>query len=344
MSNESLGPVRRRRAVSSDPVVMKLVPGCGDLVCLVEPHERGLELLPWVATHREEIRVRRQRHGAVLLRGFADATVHTFEPAVESLAGDVLRYTERSSPRTSVGGRVYTSTEHPPDQTIFLHNEQSYNVTWPGIIAFHCVTAPGEGGATPLAGCRSVLRRIDADALEKLRRLGYAYVRNFREGIGLDWREAFQTDDRAVVESYCREHRMDFEWRGNEELRTTQRRAVVHTHAQTGDETWFNHLTFFHVSTLHEDVRSALLSSMGEEELPHQTYYGDGSPLEPDMLDHLRAAYLEEQVSFPWQEGDVLVVDNMLTAHGRAPFKPPRKIVVAMADPQTWNPDAVAHG
>ena len=34
----------------------------------------------------------------------------------------------------------------------------------------------------------------------------------------------------------------------------------------------------------------------------------------------------------PWQKGDVVLLDNMLTAHARAPFSGERKIVVAMGD------------
>jgi hypothetical protein len=38
-------------------------------------------------------------------------------------------------------------------------------------------------------------------------------------------------------------------------------------------------------------------------------------------------------VAFPWQKGDILLLDNMLVAHGRAPYAGPRKVVVAMAEP-----------
>ena len=31
-----------------------------------------------------------------------------------------------------------------------------------------------------------------------------------------------------------------------------------------------------------------------------------------------------------WQEGDIALLDNMLTAHARDPYSGPRKIVVAM--------------
>ena len=49
------------------------------------------------------------------------------------------------------------------------------------------------------------------------------------------------------------------------------------------------------------------------------------------MLDHIREVYEQEKLVFPWQKGDVLLVDNMLTAHGRKPYSGARKIVVGMA-------------
>jgi alpha-ketoglutarate-dependent taurine dioxygenase len=42
--------------------------------------------------------------------------------------------------------------------------------------------------------------------------------------------------------------------------------------------------------------------------------------------------YREAAVCFAWQKGDLLMVDNMLVAHGRAPFTGPRRILVAMAE------------
>jgi alpha-ketoglutarate-dependent taurine dioxygenase len=124
-----------------------------------------------------------------------------------------------------------------------------------------------------------------------------------------------------------------FEWLDGNRLRTRAVRHVVAKHPKTGDVVWFNHGTFFHVSTLEPEVRDALLAQFAEEDLPSNTYYGDGSPIEPEVLDALRAAYHQEMIMFPWQLHDVLLLDNMLTAHARAPFSGPRKILVGMAEP-----------
>src|SRR5262249_45285254 len=105
----------------------------------------------------------------------------------------------------------------------------------------------------------------------------------------------------------------------------------------TGEESWCNHLTFFHVSTLEPALRDLLTSELPTEELPNHTYYGDGSPIEAEVLEELRAIYRRRTLSFPWGAGDVLLLDNVLTAHAREAFSGPRRVVVGMADPVAWD-------
>ena len=68
-----------------------------------------------------------------------------------------------------------------------------------------------------------------------------------------------------------------------------------------------------------------------EEDLPYNTYYGDGTPIEDSVVAEIREAYRQERLEFPWRAGDILMLDNMLVAHGRNPYSPPRRVLVAMA-------------
>jgi alpha-ketoglutarate-dependent taurine dioxygenase len=233
-----------------------------------------------------------------------------------------------------VEGHIYTSTDYPPAFDIFPHNEHSYSRTFPLKLYFCCITPAAEGGETPIADTRRILARLSTPVRQKFSEKGWMYVRNFGEGFGLTWQNSFQTDDPAVVESYCKSHGIDWEWQGGR-LRTRQIRPAMARHPQTDDEIWFNHATFFHISTLEPALRNGLLATFQTSDLPNNTYYGDGREIESEVLEELRNAYLAECVLFSWQHGDVLMIDNMLTAHARKAYKGERKILVGMADPHT---------
>ena len=79
-------------------------------------------------------------------------------------------------------------------------------------------------------------------------------------------------------------------------------------------------------------MRDSLLSMLGIDSLPRNVYYGDGTPLEDEVVEEIGLLYERTAVRFPWQEGDLIMLDNMLVAHARDPFVGPRKIVVAMGD------------
>jgi alpha-ketoglutarate-dependent taurine dioxygenase len=310
----------------------QLAPGQSlPLVMRPDNQNPDTELLGVVSRHRKAIRERLLRYGGILFRGFPDVTVPTFRGLIVAICGDPLQYLERSSPRHEVKDSIYTSTDYPAKQSIFLHNEQSYNITWPLRIFFHCVVAAPSGGATPLADCRRIYRRISAPTREKLAD-GYCYARHFGGQMGLTWQEAFQTSERAVVEEYCGKNDIGFEWAADGTLSTRQIRRVVSQHPETLEPVWFNHLTFFNIATLGPRTARALLS-LGREQLPNNTYHADGTDIEPAVLEELRNAYLAEMVTFSWQPGDILMLDNMLVAHGREPFTPPREVVVGMAEP-----------
>jgi alpha-ketoglutarate-dependent taurine dioxygenase len=270
--------------------------------------------------------------GALLLRGFEVGGVDGFDAVVRALSGAPLTYAERSSPRSTIKGQVYTSTDYPPNEEIFLHNENSYQQSWPLTLYFHCMQPPTTQGATPLADVRKVYRAIDPAVREEFARRKWMVVRNFHGSFGISWKHVFNTDVPAEVEEYCRSHGIGYEWLTGGGLRTRAVREPVHLHPVTGEPVWFNHATFFHVSTLAADIREGLLSIFAEADLPSNTYFGDGGRIPDDVMQHLRDCYRAASVRFDWQLDDILVVDNMTAAHGREPFTGPRKIAVAMAE------------
>lgn len=335
MDVNASAPAVRQEAVrpGEELITAGSLPTGGALPLVIRPAVEGASLTQWAEAGRDFLDAQLLRHGGLLFRDFKVTTPAEFEQFIRAAAGELLEYRERSSPRTQVGGNVYTSTDYPAGKSIHLHNENSYQDTWPARIFFYCATAAREGGETPIADCRKVLARLSPGTRERFARKKWMYVRNYGDGFGLSWQAVFQTDDPAQVERHCREHDIEVEWKEGGRLRTRAVRPAISKHPQTGELTWFNHAAFFHVTSLDDGMREALLEVFAEDDLPSNTFYGDGSTIEPEVLDEVRAAYHQETVVFPWQEGDVLMLDNMLVAHARRPFVGPRKVLVGMARP-----------
>ncbi|GAA2044058.1 TauD/TfdA family dioxygenase [Catenulispora yoronensis] len=283
--------------------------------------------LRWVEDNKSQLTHELQIHGAVVLRGLAGG-VDEFGDVVSALGGPQLSYTERSTPRSSVKGNVYTSTEYPASQEIPMHNENSYSDSWPGYLYFLCEVAPATGGCTPIADSRQVLENLPGDVRDRFDG-GVVYTRNYREGLGLTWQEAYQTSDQQAVERYCREHGMDAVW-ADGELRTDALRPATRVAPSSDQEVWFNQANLFHPSTLDPEVREALLELYDESELPRNAHFSDGSPIPEADIEAVTKSYRKVALELPWQAGSVLIIDNMRMAHGRSAFTGDRRVLVAM--------------
>ena len=299
---------------------------------VLSPGVENVNLIHWAVKNREQTERELLRHGALLFRGFKVDGVKGFEQFARAISAELLDYRERSSPRSEVTKGIYTSTDHPADQSIHFHNEQSYTHSWPMKLYFFCVRAADQRGATPIADGRTVLKRLGLQLKERFIDKRVMYVRNYGDGIGLDWQTTFQTTSKVVVEDYCRRNSIYFEWKDKERLRTRQIFDTIIKHPKTHEPLWFEHAAFFHISSLEPGVRDALLAEFKDEDLPFNTYYGDGSVIEDSVLEEIRGVYRQTAVRFDWSEGDILLIDNMLTSHAREPFSGPRRIVVAMAE------------
>jgi alpha-ketoglutarate-dependent taurine dioxygenase len=330
------GSIKRKHIDISPEHLVKIEPlyAKSSLPWLVRPTTSNtVDLISWSTNNRPLLERHLLEKGALLFRDFSISTTEEFESFMRGLAGDLLEYRERSSPRSQVRGNVYTSTDHPADQSIFLHNENSYQQMWPLRIFFFGKLPAQQGGETPIADVRRVYERITPSVRERFQQKQVMYVRNFGDGFGLPWQTVFQTEDKAIVEEYCHKSGIQCEWKEGGRLRTRRVGQAVIQHPHTKEMLWFNHATFFHITTLEPVIREALLAQFGEEDLPNNSYYGDGSSIEDSVLDELREAYRSETVIFPWQKGDILMLDNMLVAHGRSPFVGPRQILTGMAIP-----------
>lgn len=319
LSTESLVKASHLRDSKQSPLV-------------IQPQVEDLNPASWARTNRGYIEEQLLQHGAILFRGFKLDDVERFEEFTRAVSPGLLDYKERSSPRSLISQGIYTSTDHPADQYIHFHNEQSYTTSWPMKLWFFCDTPAERGGETPIADGRRVLSCLSSKLKERFIEKKAQYMRNYGDGIGLSWQAAFQTSDKFEVENYCRKASISYEWKGGDRLRTRQVFDNVVLHPRTQELTWFEHVAFFHISSVEPSMREMLMAELAEDDLPFNTYYGDGSPIENSVLEEIREAYRQVATSFSWQKRDLLLIDNVLTSHSRQPYEGRRKILVAMAE------------
>ncbi len=269
--------------------------------------------------------------GAVLLRGFKVSSPLAFRKFAASFGAALAdQYEYGSTPRSRVSPGVYSSTEYPAHSTIPMHNEQAYTRQWPSRLWFHCMKASKSGGETPLADSRAVFNQIPEDVRAPFMSKELLYVRNFSQALDVPWQQAFNTDCKDDVERFCTAQGIAWEWKENDELRTRQRCQSALQHPVSGEWVWFNQAHLFHASALGSNTRESLINAIGEENLPRNVFYGDGSPIADADLNTIRAIYDQQKVVFPWQNGDITMIDNLLIAHGRNPYEGDRKVIVAM--------------
>jgi amino acid adenylation domain-containing protein len=321
---------RRRPLVRREIELFRVYPlnPQSSLPVVVEASVCDVDLAGLASARRDLIEGLLLKHGAVLFRGFNVSSAAEFTQAAEAITPNLFGdYGDLR--REPASDKVYWSTPYPKDEPILFHNESSHLHHWPLHIWFYCLTAAESGGETPLVDCREVFRQLDSEVIERFETKGLLYRRNFGNHLDVSWQDFYRTSERSVVEDRCRSSDMQFEWTPNG-LRTARRAPAVTRHPKTGEPIFFNQMLLHHLSMLRPAVRQSLRMLFDEEDLPRNVYYGDGSPIEDEVALNIRSVYEAVATSFRWRETDVLLVDNMLAAHGRNPFSGARKIMVTM--------------
>jgi alpha-ketoglutarate-dependent taurine dioxygenase len=328
---KSIKPRRVDKVAQEELVATRLLREESSLPLVVQPNVADMDVVEWAANNRESIDAMLLKHGAVLFRGFNLATAEMFE-RFASTVGRELFSENGEHPREVISGKVYTPVFYPPEKRLLWHNENSFNHRWPAKIWFGCAQPALTGGETPIVDSRKVFERMPVEIRERFMEKGVMYVRNYGTGLGLDWQTVFQTTSKADVEAHCRESHMEFEWKEDDGLRTRCVRPAVIKHPLTGEQSWFNQAQHWHPACLDKAARASMSKLFAVDDLPRNCFYGDGSPIEDAVMETICAVYEELEHGFAWQAGDLLMLDNVLTAHGRNPFTGERKLLVAVGD------------
>jgi alpha-ketoglutarate-dependent taurine dioxygenase len=308
---------------------LKCRPGAPPLVVVAA----GADALGWVGEHRDGLRGVVAEHGSVLVRGLGLADAGQVAGVFARLATGLMGEKEAFAPRQTYSKGVYSSSKWPANQPMCMHHELSYALEFPGLMLFACLGAPSSGGATAVADAPTIARALPAELVARFEAEGWLLTRNYNDEIGASFAEAFGTEDRAEVENYCRANAIEFEWQPDGGLRTRQRRAAIIHHPYTGARCWFNQIAFLNEWTIAPEVREYLIDVYGPDALPFNTFFGNGEPLTEDIVALLNHTYDTHTAREPWQPGDLLLVDNIRTAHSREPYEGPREVLVGMANP-----------
>ena len=287
----------------------------------------------WVARRRDELEQSLREHGAVHVSGLGVADAAGLAAVRDALGCAPAAGHEQYAPRPELGAGVYAWPEWAAEREMCLHHEQGAGIDFPGRLLMAARATAATGGAILLGDTQAVLAHLPADLLARFVEHGWLLTRTFRPHFGLGWAAAFGAGTPAGVEAACAERLIGTEWLRDGSLRTRQRRAAVVHHPVTGEACWFNDIAFFSQWSVDQAERGVLLSAFGPDALPFNTAFGDGQPLPQPQWRAILDAYDAVLTAVAWQPGDLLLVDNVRTAHGREPYTGEWDVLVALADP-----------
>jgi hypothetical protein len=303
---------------------------------LIRPGSGNANLNSWIKKNESHFQASLVKYGAILFRGFGVDSVAVFNEFMKCFNTEPLPYMFRSSPRKELDEKVknvYTSTIYPNDRSINMHNESSYSRVWGQKIVFCCIEPASEGGETPIADSRKVLKDIDRSLVEKFKTRGVKYQRNLFEDLGMPWQEVFQTTDFEVVKDTCKKNAISYRVINKDKLVIEWTKPAVYTHPVSQEETWFNHVYFFNKYSRYEELGLAPYDFFPDDFLTSNTFFGDGTEISYDEYREIGLAYRKNSIAFPYEKGDILFLENMLTAHGRNPYKGNRVIATTIIEP-----------
>jgi alpha-ketoglutarate-dependent taurine dioxygenase len=287
----------------------------------------------WAAQHRDAVHAVVSEHGSLLVRGLGLRDAAQVSAVFKRLATGLMAEREAFAERQVYAEGLYSSVKWPSNQPMCMHHELSYRMEVPGLMLFACLSAPTAGGATAVADAPTVLQALPTELVSRFEREGWLLTRSYNDEIGATVAESFGTDDPGAVESYCRANAIEFEWQPDGGLRTRQRRSAVVPHPVTGQRCWFNQIAFLNEWTMAPEVREFLVDVYGADGLPFNTRFGGGDPIGEDVVQLLNEVYDANTAREPWQVGDLMLVDNVRTAHSREAYEGQREVLVGMGDP-----------
>ena len=292
-----------------------------------------LQLGSYIEKNKPFIYEKLHEVGAILFRGFNINSSSDFEEVVKFFDKGLKNYIGGDSPRDKISEKIYTSTNYPPEATISMHHEKSYSNNYPRYIYFFCEIPSTIGGETPILDSRKIYNLLDKTIINNFTEKKLKYIMNLHNGLGFgkSWQEAFEVNDKEQLEKILDDLGLTYFWKPDSLLCVEEIVSPIIHHPVTGETIFFSQAHQWHPSSLGAEVLSAMKTIIPEENFFHNCTYGDNSKIDIEDLDQIRQIIKSQQKTFQWKKGDFLMLDNIISMHGRMPFQGERKILVAMS-------------
>lgn len=290
------------------------------------------EACAWIKQNLAAIESSLAKAGTVLFRGFPIIDAETFDAFSQAFGYPSFTYQESLSNavRINFTERVFTANEAPKDVEIYLHHEMAQTPVSPDKLFFFCKSAAESGGASPI--CRSdqlfnALRDQDPEVAQAFIDKGLKYTTHMPaendhdSGQGRSWKSTLSVDNKAQAEQKLKQLGYSWEWQADDSLRAITPVLPAVKQLDDGTEVFYNQLV------------AAYLGWKGVKENPASAItFGDGTQIPIAALETVVELSKAFTFDVPWQDGDVAIIDNKLTMHGRRPFTGtrPRQVLVAL--------------
>ena len=270
------------------------------------------------------------RHGTLLFRGLPINNAEDFSKFAHAFGYKPHEIIGIVVDRPLLAPNVAPANEAPKEVLIYNHNESPQVPHAPEYIFFYGHRAPEKGGESPISSSLELFYRAQqeipefiAEVADKgiLSRVVYKYEKQFAGGSTL--RQAFgkeiiESDDEEIqrrkieaqIARYGRGKYTTWKWT-DDGLVLTHRLPVIRSQPGTNLPTLFTGLAAYWRRMQDNDGRGKST----------QQLFGDGTVIPEKYLAHLAKITDEIRVLHRWQEGDVLVYDNVIAQHGRQPWE-----------------------
>lgn len=270
------------------------------------------------------------RHGALLFRGLPLFNAEDFSKFAHAFGYKPHEVIGSIANRPLLAPNVSLANEAPKEVLIYNHNELPRVPHSPGYIFFYCYKAAKKGGQHSISSSLELFHRVKQEIPEFINELAkkgilstvtYKFDKQFEGGTTL--RQAFgkdieDDDDEATrrtkieaqIARYGRGKSTTWEWI-DDGLVVKHRIPVIRTQPGTKIPTLFTGLAAYYKAAQDSTDARRNVSQL----------FGDGTPIPEKYLAHLARITDEIRLLHKWQEGDVLIFDNVIAQHGREPWE-----------------------